>query len=142
MGPAEIIASLKELCETEGPHLTTEQIVSWIEGQGGYESDADLIRFAKKMKARQLARQLLFEDPDSGQKVKRLWSLRDPRLKRRYYADITRLPEARRKRLIRQYAKYLDQMRNVRRALSDYFAGQQFFAFYATDDTELAEVEA
>lgn len=142
MGPAETIASLKELCESEGPHLTTEQIVAWIERQGGYEADADLIRFAKKMRARQLARRVLFEDPDTGLKVKRLWSLRDPRLKRRYYADISRLPEGRRRRLIRQYAKYLDQMRTVRRALSDYFAGQQFFAFYAHDDLELAEVEA
>ena len=31
MGPAEIVASLKELCADKGPRLTTEQIVAWIE---------------------------------------------------------------------------------------------------------------
>ena len=51
MGPAEIVASLKELCQEKGPNLTTEQIVAWIDGLGGFESDAELIAFAKKMKA-------------------------------------------------------------------------------------------
>ena len=144
MGPAEIVASLKELCENEGPHLTTERIVAWIEGHKGYDSDADLIQFAKKMKARQFARLLEYEDAESGQTIKRLWSLRDPRLKRRYYADVARLPEARRHRLIRQYTRFLAEMRDVRRAMSDYFAGQQFFAFHAADadDAELAAAEA
>src|SRR5690606_24703245 len=42
MGPAEIIASLKELCEDEGPRLSTQRIVDWIEWHGGFESDAEL----------------------------------------------------------------------------------------------------
>lgn len=50
MGPAEIVASLKELCEDEGPRLSTERIVEWIDFQGGYESNAELIAYAKKMK--------------------------------------------------------------------------------------------
>ena len=33
MGPAEIVASLKELCVEEGPKLTTDRIVRWIERQ-------------------------------------------------------------------------------------------------------------
>ena len=32
MGPAEIVASLKELCEEEGPRFQTDRIVDWIEG--------------------------------------------------------------------------------------------------------------
>src|SRR5438067_7884404 len=58
MGPAEIVASLKELCASKGPRLCTEQIVAWIEAQHGFETDAELILFAKKMKARQYARLL------------------------------------------------------------------------------------
>ena len=58
MGPAEIVASLKELCAEKGPRLGTEEIVAWIERIGGYESNAELIAFAKKMKARQYARML------------------------------------------------------------------------------------
>ncbi len=55
MGPAEIVASLKELCEEEGPRISTGRIVEWIEQQGGYESVGDLVAYAKKMKARQFA---------------------------------------------------------------------------------------
>ncbi len=77
MGPAEIVSSLKELCESKGPRLTTSQIVGWIDRNGGYESDAELIAFAKKMKARQFARMLTFEDEESGRRIKRLWSFRD-----------------------------------------------------------------
>ena len=69
MGPAEIVASLKELCEDEGPRFTTERIVRWIEGNGGYESPAELIRFAKKMKARQYARMVLFEDEEKHRRM-------------------------------------------------------------------------
>ena len=32
--------------------------------------------------------------------------------------------------LIQQYAQFLDQQRTLRRAMTDYFAGQQFFEFY------------
>ncbi len=60
--PAEIVASLKELCAEQGPRLSTEQIVRWIESQGGYESHAELIAFAKMMTARQYARMLVFEE--------------------------------------------------------------------------------
>ena len=31
MGPAEIVASLKELCAEKGPRLGTDDIVAWIE---------------------------------------------------------------------------------------------------------------
>ena len=46
MGPAEIVASLKELCEAKGPRLSTGQIVNWIDRNGGYDSDAELIAYA------------------------------------------------------------------------------------------------
>ncbi len=141
MGPAEIVASLKELCAEQGPRLSTEQIVRWIESQGGYESHAELIAFAKKMKARQYARMLEFEDVESGLKIKRLWSAYDPRQQRRFYRDILELPEEERRRFIRQYARFLKQMRSVRRAMSDYFSGQRFFDFYA-DGSEEVEMEA
>ncbi len=133
MGPAEIVASLKELCEEEGPRIGTDRIVRWIERQGGYESDAELIAFAKKMKARQYARMLEYEDEDSGIRVKRLWSFYDPELGRRFYADILQMPDDRRRQLVLQYAQFLDQLRTVRRAMADYFAGQQFFDIYVGD---------
>lgn len=136
MGPAEIVASLKELCEEKGPRLTTEQIVNWIDRHGGYESDAELLAFAKKMKARQYARMLDYEDEDSGLRIKRLWSFYDRELGRRFYADILQMPDDRRRRLVRQYAQFLDQLRSVRRAMADYFAGQQFFDFYVGEDED------
>ena len=139
MGPAEIVASLKELCIEKGPRLTTEQIVSWIDHQGGFESDAELLAYAKKMKARQFARMLEYEDEESGLRVKRLWSFYDRELNRRYYADITQMSDDRRRRLVQQYAQFLEQLRTVRRAMADYFAGQQFFDFYVEEpDVELA----
>ena len=140
MGPAEIVASLKELCAEKGPRLSTEQIVAWIEQLGGYESEAELLAFAKKMKARQYARMLEFEDEDSGLRIKRLWSFHDAARGRRFYADILELPEERRRKLIRQYARFLKQLRSVHRAMSDYFAGQQFFDFYPEEAEEEEEV--
>ena len=139
MGPAESVASLKELCEEEGPRIGTDRIVRWIERQGGYESDAELIAFAKKMKARLYARQLMYEDEESGLRIKRLWSFRDHVTGERYYNDIAQLSPERRRRLIQQYAQFLEQLRSVRRAMSDYFAGQEFFDFY-TGSPELSEV--
>jgi hypothetical protein len=136
MGPAEIVASLKELCVEKGPRLTTEQIVDWIDRQAGFESDAELLAFAKKMKARQFARMLEYEDEESNLRIKRLWSFYDPELGRRFYADILQMPDDRRRRLVRQYAQFLDQLRSVRRAMADYFAGQQFFDFYVGDEEE------
>jgi hypothetical protein len=130
MGPAEVVASLKELCVDEGPRLTTDRIVRWIEKHDGFESNAELVAFAKKMKARQYARMLMYEDEESGLRVKRLWSFRDRTTKKHYYADILQLAPERRKRLIRQYARFLEQLRSVRKAMADYFAGQQFFEFY------------
>jgi len=142
MGPAEIVASMKELCAEKGPRLTTEEIVAWIERIGGYETNAELVGFAKKMKARQYARMLEYEDEDSGLRIKRLWSFRDEARGRRYYADILELPAEERKRLIRQYTRFLKQIRSVRRAMSDYFAGQRFFDFYSDEpDEEEAEFE-
>jgi hypothetical protein len=133
MGPAEIVASLKELCEAKGPRLTTGQIVGWIDRNGGYDSDSELIAFAKKMKARQYARMLTFEDEESGRRIKRLWSFRDGSTGRRAYADICDMSPESRKNLIQKYAYFQDQLRSVRRAMSDYFAGQQFFDFYVGD---------
>lgn len=142
MGPAEIVVSLKELCAAKGPTLSTEQIVDWIDVHGGYGTDSELIAYAKKMKARQYARLLEFEDEESGLKVKRLWSFYDPSRRRRFYADILEMPEDRRRKLIRQYARFVKQLRSVRRAMLDYFAGQQFFDFYpggSSDDLDDAE---
>jgi hypothetical protein len=132
MGPAEIVASLKELCEEEGPKFTTDRIVRWIERHGGYESDSELIAYAKKMKARQYARQVLFDDEETGLRIKRLWSFRDTVTGERYYHDVLQLPPERRRKLIHQYAQFLDQLRSVRRAMADYFAGQEFFPFFAS----------
>jgi hypothetical protein len=140
MGPAEIVASLRELCAEKGPRLTTEEIVDWIERIGGYETEAELIAYAKKMKARQFARMLEFEDEDSGLRIKRLWSFHDAGRGRRFYADILEMPEDQRKQLIRQYARFVKQLRAVRKAMADYFAGQRFFDFYP-GDTEEDEVD-
>lgn len=136
MAPAEVVASLKELCEAEGPRITTDRVVRWIESNNGYESMAELAHFAKKMKARQYARLLMYEDPESKLRVKRLWSFRDPGTGERYYHDIAELSPEKRRRLIRQYARFVDQMRSVRRAISDYFAGQGFFPFYSESEDE------
>jgi hypothetical protein len=131
MGPAEIVASLKELCEETGSKIQTDDIVQWIQWHGGYESDKELIAFAKKMKARQCARLLMYDDDVTGLRVKRLWSFRDPQTGDRCYHDLAQLSPDRRKRLIEQYARFADQLRSVRRAMSDYFAGQGFFEFFA-----------
>ena len=138
MGPAEIVASLKELCETQGPTITTGAIVDWIDDQGGYESDAELIAFAKKMKARQYARMLMFDDEETGRKIKRLWSFNDRESSRRAYSDILALPAERRRALIDKYVTFLDQLTSVRRAMTDYLAGQEFFDFYV-ENYETAE---
>ena len=140
MGPAEIVASLKELCAEKGSRIGTEDIVAWIERIGGFETNAELVVFAKKMKARQYARMLEYEDEDSGMRIKRLWSFHDQALGRRFYADILELPANDRKRLIRQYTRFLKQIRSVRKAMADYFAGQRFFDFY-TDEPEEEETE-
>jgi hypothetical protein len=137
MGPAEIVASLKELCAEKGPRLETSDIVEWIERIRGFEPNAELISFAKKMKARQFARMLEYEDENTGMRIKRLWSFRDPEAGGRYYADILEMPPADRKRLIRQYFRFQAQLRTVRKAMADYFAGQRFFDFY----TELPDEE-
>ena len=131
MGPAEIVASLKELCEAKGPRLTTAQIVAWIDKNQGYDPDAELIAFAKKMKARQYARMLTFEDEETGRKIKRLWSITDRETGRRSYSDICDLAPEKRREMIQRYIQFVDQLRSVRRAMTDYFAGQQFFDFYA-----------
>jgi hypothetical protein len=136
MGPAEIVASLKELCAEKGPRLGTEEIVNWIERIGGYESNAELVAFAKKMKARQYARMLEYEDEDSGRRIKRLWSFYDRVRGRRFYADILEMPEVERRRMIRQYLRFVSQLRTVRKAMADYFAGQRFFDFYPGEPDE------
>lgn len=130
MGAAEIVASLKELCEERGPLLSTGEIVDWIDELDGYGSDSELIAFAKKMKARQYARMLQYEDEETGLTVKRLWSFRDRETGERHYHDIAELPPERRRKLIQQYAHFAEQLRSVRKAMADYFAGQEFFGFY------------
>jgi len=143
MGPAEIVASLKELCAEKGPRISTEDIVAWVDRLGGFESPVELVRFAKKMKARQYARMLEFEDEESGQRIKRLWSFHDARQARRFYMDILEMPDEQRTRLIRQYARFLKQLRGVRKAMADYFAGQKFFDFYpGGDEVEDEQPEA
>jgi len=142
MGPAEIVASLKELCEERGPRLTTEQIVEWIDRHGGFESNAELLVFAKKMKARQFARMLEYEDEESQLRIKRLWSFYDGELGRRFYADILQMPSDQRSRLLQQYARFQEQLRSVRRAMADYFAGQQFFEFYIGDEEQELVLES
>ena len=136
MGPAEIVASLKELCTEKGPRLSTDEIVAWIERIGGFETNAELVAYAKKMKSRQYARMLEYEDEDSGLRVKRLWSFFDHALGKRFYADILELPAEDRRRLIRQYSRFLKQIRGVRKAMADYFAGQRFFDFYCDEPEE------
>ncbi len=136
MGPAEIVASLKELCAEKGPRLHTDDIVEWIDGIRGFESNAVLIAFAKKMKARQYARMLEYEDEDTGMRVKRLWSFRDQLKGGRYYADILEMPVADRKRLLQAVCAFSRvSCAACRKAMADYFAGQRFFDFY----TELPE---
>jgi len=141
MGPAEIVASLKELCESQGPQITTAEIVRWIETHHGYESNLELVAFAKKMKARQYARMLMFDDSETGRRIKRLWSYRDQRTGERAYHDILQLPDDQRRRLIQQYATFLDKQRTLRRVMSDFFAGQQFFEFYGEEVIEVNEEE-
>jgi hypothetical protein len=46
------------------------------------------------------------------------------------------LPDEQRRRLIRQYARFVKQLRAVRRAMADYFAGQRFFDFDPGDPEE------
>ncbi len=139
MGPAEIVASLKELCEEDGPRISTDRIVAWIDRHGGFETQQELAAYARKMRARQYARQLMYDDEDTGLRVKRLWSFRDRDTRERYYHDIAQLSPERRRKLILQYARFAEQMRSVRRAMADYFAGQGFFEFYTTgEDAEPA----
>lgn len=139
MSPAEIVASLKELCADEGPRLSTERIVAWIDQMGGFGSEDELIQFAKKMKARQYARMLEYDDAESGMRVKRLWSFHDSARRRRFYIDILELPETERQRLTREYTRFLTQIRAVRKAMSDYLAGQAFFEFYPGEMGEAEE---
>ncbi len=140
-GPAELVASLSDLCERFGPRLSTDDIVGWIDRHGGYESDAELILFAKKMKARQYARMLAYQDEESGVRIKRLWSVRDRENGRRSYADLLDMPPERRKGIITQYARLLEQQRAIRRAMADFFAGQQFFDFYNEAEPEEVELD-
>ena len=143
MGPAEIVASLKELCESQGPMISTGAIVDWIDEQGGYESDVELIAFAKKMKARQYARMLMFDDEETGRKIKRLWSFPGGESSRRAYSDILAMPPEKRRALIDKYVTFLDQLTSVRRAMTDYLAGQEFFDFYVENyETEEATTNA
>ena len=88
-----------------------------------------------------LLRMLAYEDEESGLRIKRLWSVRDPETGRRSYADLLDLPEDRRRRLIDQYAKFMEQQRALRKAMADFFAGQQFFDFYTIEAPAEPEVD-
>src|SRR4029079_16255019 len=101
----------------------------------------ELVKYAKKMKARQYARMREFEDEKSGLKVKRLWSSYDPKRARRYYVDLLEMPDAERTRFISQYARFLKQLRTVRKAMADYVAGQRFFEFYPGEPDVEAQQE-
>ena len=142
MGPAEIVASLKELCAEKGPRLSTEEIVAWIDRIGGFETDAELIAVrqedegpAVRPDARVRGRGVGPEDQAA------LELLRRPTRGRRFYVDILEMPDEQRTRLIRQYARFVKQLRSVRKAMADYFAGQRFFDFYPGDDPDPEEVE-
>jgi hypothetical protein len=74
---------------------------------------------------------LVFEDEETGRKIKRLWSIFDRETGRRSYADICDLSPEKRREMIQKYVQFADQLRSVRRAMTDYFAGQQFFDFYS-----------
>ncbi|HEY2153978.1 MAG TPA: hypothetical protein VGH33_00010, partial [Isosphaeraceae bacterium] len=78
---------------------------------------------------------------ETGLRIKRLWSVRDPGSGRRSYADLLDLPEDRRKRLIEQYAKFMEQQRALRKAMAYFFAGQQFFDFYTLERPAEPEVD-
>ena len=80
----------------KGPRLTTEEIVAWIDRLGGFGSSHELIQYAKKMKARQYARLVEFEDEKSGLRIKRLWSFYDTKRSRRFYIDILEMPDEQR----------------------------------------------
>ncbi len=142
MGPAEIVASLKELCEEEGPKFGTDVIVDWIERHDGFESNKDLIAFAKKMKARQYARMVMFDDEESGLRVKRLWSFPDKHSGERCYHDLAQLSPERRRKLIDQYVQFTEQLKSVRKAMADYFAGQEFFEFYTGEEAEVGRTSS
>ena len=86
--------------------------------------------------ARQYARQVLYDDEESGLRVKRLWSFADRQTGERYYHDLAQLSPERRRKLIEQYARFVEQLRSVRKAMADYFAGQEFFEFYTGEESE------
>ncbi|MFI5455279.1 MAG: hypothetical protein ACHRXM_07480 [Isosphaerales bacterium] len=113
-----------------------EEFFARFDRIGAFESNAELLAFVKEMKTRQYARMLEYEDEESGMRIKRLWSFHDQALGRRIDADILELPAEERRRLIRQYARFLKQMRVVRKAMADYFAGQRFFDFYPGEPHE------
>ena len=48
----------------------------------------------------------------------------------------SRCPRSSGSDLIRQYARFVKQLRAVRKAMADYFAGQRFFDFYPGDPEE------
>ena len=52
----------------------------------------------------------------------------------------SRCPKPIARRLLRQYARFQSQMRTVRKAMADYFAGQRFFDFY-TEMPDADEVD-
>ncbi|HMF37312.1 MAG TPA: hypothetical protein VKF17_11755, partial [Isosphaeraceae bacterium] len=59
-----------------------------------------------------------------------------------FYMDILEMPDEQRTRLIRQYARFLKQLRAVRKAMADYFAGQRFFEFYPGDTEDESDAAA
>jgi hypothetical protein len=93
------------------------------------------------MKAHQYALVHSSEGEETGQKIRRNSSILDSSHVQRIYGDTCDMPAEKRKTLIRQCADFQDRLCNIYRAMSDFFAGQQFFDFQI-GDLEAAESKA
>ena len=138
MGPAEIVASLKELCAEKGPRLTTEQIVAWIDRHGRLRvrRRADRLRQEDEGAAvRPDARRTRTKRPGCGSSGS--GASATARRGRRFYADILAdCPPTAAAGWSSSTPSSSSSSGSVRRAMADYFAGQQFFDFYPGEPEE------
>jgi hypothetical protein len=125
-----ILAALADFCNHRGPTFTSDELVDWINRRFGFESPATLLAYARRIKARQIARKLTCFDPETRTRVPRLWPVADPRTGEPAFADITQLPPETRRRLIQTQARLQAQLRTLQRALEDSTSGQGLFEFY------------
>ena len=141
MGPAEIVASLKELCAEKGPRLTTEEIVAWIDGSGGFETRRRPDRVRQEDEGPAVC-------PDARVRGRGLRpadqaALELPRPVERREVLCRHPGDARERAETTDPAvcPVLKQLRGVRKAMADYFAGQRFFDFYTglPEDDEVEE---